>query len=325
MYAGDTADAVTLNIDRAGATDEILIRRSDSDPDATVLQLKDNNRSGYLPVFAFDIDTDDSKNDIEIRQLPIQLTVSSGTLNTFVRDVRIVIDGKTYTDETTTNGKTGTVTFKFDNDELMIDAGDRVTAIVEVDFRALDNTYEGTTITGNISASTIVAEGKDDLSGSQLAGQATGEAHSLATKGTSASNNKATAVVTSVSGSNNDYATFSITATLRAFGQDVYIPIGSTGVTYRLTDAIGNGLNSSGTAVVSSSADETGSYFRISEGEGESETITLDVTYLPGTPNVVARLQLVRINFSDEPEPPTQSWAAQPANNYRTPVVTIVN
>lgn len=325
VYAGDTADAVTLNIDRAGSTDEILIRRSDADPDASVLQLEDSRRSGFMPIFAFDIDTDDSRNDIEIRELPVQLTINASTLNTFMRDIRIVVDGQTYTKETTVDGATGTVTFEFDRGELVIDAGDRVTAIVEVDFRSLASAQEGTTIYGSVSATGIDAEGADDLDSSQLAGSATGEVHTLVTKGSnvaSVQNNK-TSKVTSVTGNLNDYATFEITVTLNAFGQDVYVPIGSTGVQYALTDAVGNTLAGSGTAVVSSNAKEEGNYFRIAEGE--SKTVTLNVTYVPGVANTVARLQLTQIDYSDSAQAPTQTWQATPANNYRTPPITIVN
>lgn len=325
VYAGDTADAVTLNIDRAGSTDELLIRRSDADPNATVLQLEDSRRSGFNTIFAFDIDTDDSRNDIEIRRLPVQLTVSTSTLNTFMRDIRIVIDGNTYTKETTVDGVTGTVTFEFDRNELVIDAGDRVTAKVEVDFKSLSSAYEGSTIYARVSASGIDAEGADDLTGSQLAGSATGETHTLITKGSNVSSNSGSqsAKVTSVSGDLNDYATFELTVTLTAFGQDVYIPLDNTGVQYQMTDSVGNALSASGTAIVSSNAKEEGNYFRINEGE--SKNVTLTVTYLPNAQNTVARLQLTRINYSDSAQAPTQTWQATPANNYRTNAVTIVN
>lgn len=325
VYAGNTADSVSLNIDRAGATDELLIRRSDTDPNATVLQLDDSRRSDFTSVFAFDIDTDDSRNDIEIRRLPVQLTVSTSTLNTFMRDVRIIIDGKTYTDETVVDGSTGTVTFEFKRNELVINAGDRVTATVEVSFKSLASGDEGTTIYGSVNASGIRAKGADDLISGQLAGSATGEMHTMITRGgnvTSTQNNM-TSNVTSVSGDNNDYATFEMTIRFTAFGQDVYLPIGTSGVQYQLTDAVGNALAASGTAVVTSSAKEEGNYFRIAEGS--SENITLTVTYLPGVQNTVARLQLTSIDYSDSAQSPTQSWQAKPASSYRTPAVTIVN
>ncbi|MCA9359065.1 peptidoglycan-binding protein [Candidatus Kaiserbacteria bacterium] len=320
---GDTADYVSLNLDASGSTDEIIIRRSNEDPDATTLQLKDNNRSGYMEVFAFDIDTDDSKNPIEIRQLPVQLTMSTGTVNTFVKEVRLKVGSKTYTRKTITDGLSGIVNFEFKRDEFVVKAGDRITASVEVDFKALDNDYEGATIYGKVTASDIVAEGKDRLIGGQLASAATGEIHTLNSKGSSVSSTNLSSTVTSVSGANNDYATFSITVTLSPFGQDVYIPTDLSGVSYQLVDAAGNTITSSSTAVVSSSAKESGNYFQLNEGK--SETLTLDVTFMPGVPNTTARLQLLGINFSDSAQAPNQSWSAQPASSYRTPTKTIVN
>ncbi|MEY3783835.1 MAG: trimeric autotransporter adhesin [Candidatus Parcubacteria bacterium] len=323
VYAGDTADAVTLNLDQAGASDELIIRRSDADPDATAIQLKDNTHSGFTKIFAFDVDTDDSRNDIEIINLPIKLTVSTGTINTFVRDVRLVIDGKTYTHSTTIDGSAGTVTFELRSGELVINAGDKVTAIVEIDFKSLPTIYEGTTITGSAKGSNIEAFGADDLTGAQLAGSVSGETHTLYTKGTSIAGNNFTAEVTTVNGAANDYVTFSGTVNIEAFGQDVYIPMGTTGANYKLVDSSGVTIVASSTAVVTSSARESGNYFFIPEGS--SETITLDVVYVPGISNTTARMQLISINYSDIAQTPDQTWLAAPSNNYRTPVKIIVN
>lgn len=323
VYAGDTADSVTLNIDTEGYRDEIIIRRSDDDPDASTLQLKDNARSGYIEVLAFDIDTDDSTHDIDIRELPIELTVSKGTLEDYMRDIKLVTDGKTYTKETTVNGLTGIVTFEFDRGDFTIDVGDRITVSVEIDFRALDNENEGTTITGAVHASDIEAEGADDLTDSQLQSSAIGETHTLRTKGQNSSDPVMEAKVTSVSGALNDYVTFSGTLTLTPFGQDAYIPTDGTGITYQLTDALGSPLAASGTAVIYSSARESGNYFVIREGE--SKTLTIDVTYVPGVSNTTARMQILSVNFSDREQPADQTWLALPANKYRTPTKTIVN
>ncbi|USN89085.1 MAG: peptidoglycan-binding protein [Candidatus Nomurabacteria bacterium] len=325
VYAGNTADAVTLNIDRAGATDELLVRRSNADLNATTLQLKDNNRSGFLPIFSFDLDTDDSKNDIEVRKIPVSITVSTSTLSTFMRDIRLVVGNKTYTDEVTVDGQTGVVTFEFDRDDFIIDAGDRITATVEVDFKALSAEHEGTTIGAAVVADDIVAEGTDDLSLDQLSGTATGDTHTMATKGTAVNTTTiaTSAVVTTANGEANDYATFSITVPVTAFGQDVYIPNSGTSVVYKLTDATGNALTASGTAIVTSSADERGNYFFIAEDS--TETVTLTVTYVPGATNTVARLQLMGIGYSNDTVTPDTTWTARPENKYRTNVVTIVN
>ncbi len=323
VYTGDSADSVTLNLDQAGASDELLVRRSDKDPDASTLQLKDGARSGYLEVFAFDLDTDDSKNDIDIRRLPISLTVSDATLNTFMRDIRLVVDGKTYTRETTVDGGTGVVTFEFDRGELQIDAGDRVTAVVEIDFNALSASHEGVSIVGRVEADDIEAEGEDDLNTTQLQGAATGETHFLYTKGTDAASDGTSAIVTSTNGSANDYVAFTISFNLTAFGQDVYIPVGLSGVDYRLEDAVGAALSASGTVAVTSDAREKDGYFHIPEGS--TKNMRLMVTYQPGVPGTTARLQLLGVHFNDTPNTADQFWSALPSVKYRTQAVIIVD
>lgn len=324
IYAGDNDETVTIDIDESGSEDELVVKRSDVDPDATTLQLKDDARSGWMKVFAFDLDTDDSAQDIEIRKLPIELTVSSGTVNTFMRDVRIKVDGKTFTKKTITDGSTNTMLFEFNRGEFVIDAGDTATVEVEVEFKALTDTNEGVTIFGEVDTSGIVAKSSENLSGSQLSGSATGETHVLRTKGLIGAVDGKSASVTSVDGSLNDYATYSIDVEVTAFGQDVYIPTNvATAITYQLEDASGAALSDTGTPILSSTAREQGGYFRISEGD--TETITLEVTYKPGVSTTAARLQLLNIAFAGSATTPNQSWSAVPANEYETATRTIVD
>ena len=84
------------------------------------------------------------------------------------------------------------------------------------------------------------------------------------------------------------------------------------------------------TVVIDSSAEEAGegdSFFQINEGETESVTVT--VTFSPGASSpITGRLQLVSLTFDNNGDTdPTgdQSWSALPANTYRTSVVTVQN
>ena len=323
VYAGNAEDYVTLNLDRAGAYDELLVRRSDADPSGGVLPLKANRHSGYLPVFAFDLDTNDSRNGIEIYRLPVRFTVGTGTMETLVRDVRLVVKDKTYTDNTTVDGNTGVVTFKFDPGEFTLTPNERTTVVVEADFKPLRPDYEGTTLVSEIRADDIEAAGKDDLNTTKLQGSARSETHFLVTHGIEVTDVSADSKVTVVSGDNNDYATFSLALNVTAFEQDVYIKTGTAGVTYELQDSFGNTLSASGTPVVTMDAKERGGYFFIPEGD--TKRLTLTVTYTPGVPNTVSRLQLKSINFSDTTSAPNQHWLAVPESHYRTPPAIIVN
>ena len=324
VYTGDTADFVTIDIDREGSTDELIVKRSDEDLNATTLQLKDDARSGFVKVFAFDLDTDDSKSDIEIRKLPVQLTVDSGTVGTFMRDVRLLVDSKAYTKKTITDGSTNTIRFEFGNGEFVIDGGDRITVLVEVDFKPLALGNEGTTIYGSVDTSGIDAEGADDLRGSQLSGTATGEMHTMRTKGIVGQAGSLTSEVTSVTGATNDYATYAVQVKVTAFGQDVYIPTSVAGaVTYQLENGSGAALSDTGSAILTSNAKEQSGYFHIAEGD--TKTITLEVTYKPEVSMTTARLQLLTINFNDSADTPDQTWNAVPANSYETATKTIVD
>lgn len=323
VETGNANEVVSITIEEAGTGDELMLRSSNDDPDATTLILERTNRSGFIPVFAFDLDTDDSVNDIEIRRIPVELTVSSGTITTFVRDARLVIDGKRYTRKAIVDGTTGTITFEFRSNELVIDAGDRVTAIVEVDFKPLAVSFEGTTLYGRVAASALAAEGVDDLTGGQLSGTVTGDLHSLKTTGTVVGAKGTSAVVVSSPGATNDYANYRIEVAVTATNQDVYIPANASAVTFELRDASGAAIVASPTAVVSSNAREEGNYFFIPEGQ--TKTVSLDVTYIPQAALTSARLQLLSIEYAASPITPDQSWAAVPSNLFRTTVVTIVD
>jgi hypothetical protein len=241
-----------------------------------------------------------------------------------MRDVRIKVDGKTYTKKVTTDGATNAMLFEFNRGEFVIDGGDRVTVEVEVEFKALTDSNEGATIYGEVDLSGIVAKGSENLDNNQISGSATGETHVMRTKGIIGSVDGKSASVTSVDGSNNDYATYSIEVDVTAFGQDVYIPTDvATAITYQLENGSGSAIVDTGTAILSSSAREQGNYFRISEGE--TKTITLEVTYKPGVATTAARLQLLTIEFAGSTVVPNQTWNAVPSNDYETATRTIVD
>lgn len=325
LTTGDEADYVTIDIDRAGSTDELIIKRSDEDPKATMLELKDDGRSGFMPVFAFDLDTDDSRSDIEIRRIPVSVTVSSGTLNDYVRDARLVVDGTTFTRKTITDGTTGTITFEIDRGDLAIDGGDRVTAVLEIDFKELAPANEGVTLESSVSGSAITARGADSLSGSQLSGTASSEMHTLGTRGIAVALDSAASEIDRVDGAANDYATHRLTLEVTAIGQDVFIP---TDANLAVTYQIENGSDvvlATGTsnAFVTSSGRKVGDYFRISEGD--TETVTVEVVYQAGVAFTPARVQLLTLAYGPAAGAPTQTWNAVPQNDFESPVRTIVD
>lgn len=339
IVLSSTQPSASFTIEEAGFDDEVIVKTSSNDPDAITLQVEDDSKSDWYNVFTFDLDTDDSINDITFNTIVLEVIVgtSTGGYNALVDDAEIVIDGVTIDDVTVTNGTTATATLTFDVDrEVTVDAGDRVEAELMLRFKSLATLSEGVTVQGRILSATtanIDAEGADDLANSQLSGSATGEAHTLRTTGIDVSKTDTSAAVTVSDGALNDYATFSVEVEVTAFNQDVFIAIDDTvSIDYSLVDSSGNAYTvptASSSVVLSSSADEGGAasaFFQINEGE--TETITLTVTYTPVVANRAVRLQLNSISFDETGTATTTDDDTQttlPATAYRTAVVTIVN
>jgi hypothetical protein len=135
------------------------------------------------------------------------------------------------------------------------------------------------------------------------------------------------AKTTVVSGSNNDYATFEVEVTLTAFGDDIFLSRnGDTAFTYRIENASNGsevGSGTSQTAVISSSADTVGNYYRINEGDEETFTITVTYDPLPADEGESLRLQLLTLEYDTSASPPSSTWHANPANDYETPATYI--
>ncbi len=325
----DTPETVNFTIEEAGYEDEVIARSNSTDPDSATLKVEDDAKSDWYTVFVFDLDTDDSMNDIEINEVGVALTLSLG-YNVLVDDAELVIDGTTIDDFTvsSTTGTNPTLTFDVDGD-VTIDAGDRVEAELKLRFKSLSSGNEGATVQASIDGTTVDAEGADDVTGE---GAATGEQHTLRTTGIDVELDSADSAVTTSDGALNDYATYTIVLDVTAFDQEVFIPISSASTSWSLVDGSGNTLTvptGSTTVVISSTADEGGAgdaFYEINEGQ--TETVTIKVTYTPSIANRTARLVLNSLRF-DETGTVTgtddKTWNALPASTYRTDVETIVN
>ncbi|MCA9355698.1 hypothetical protein KC865_04130 [Candidatus Kaiserbacteria bacterium] len=332
-YSGPSAD---FTINEAGSDDELIAKTSSNDPDSDTFKTETDKKSDWYTVFVFDLDTDDSANDITINEIVLNVATTGTTYSNLVDDAELVIDGTTIDDvDVVATGNEAVLTFNVDGD-VTIDAGDRVEAELMLRFKSMSNSaYEGSTVQGSIDSLTtsiVDAEGADDLGNGQLSGAATGEVHTLRTSGIEVSVDSTSAEVTVVTDPDNDYGTFEISLDVTAFEQDVFIPISSASTSWKLVDANGATILSTDTAsttvVISSSAEEGGAgdaFYQINDGE--TETVTITVTYTPGnvTPKS-ARLQLVSLVFDETGtavKTDDSTWNALPANTFRTDVKTI--
>jgi hypothetical protein len=323
-----TESAVNFTLQAEGADDELTVRTSTEDPDGTTLQVEDDKKSDWYTVFAFDIDTDESSNDIELDTVAIDLlstTTAGASYNTLVDDAELVIDGVTVDDVTVTGtvSANGTAVLTFDVDgDVTIDAGDRVKAELKLRFKSLALANEGATIKASLGTADVKGEGADNVNST---GAATGDEHTLRSTGIEVALTDDSAVVTTGDSANDDYATYTLELDVTAFEQDVYIDTNNANsLVVGIVNAAGAVVAGTSTVVLDSSADEVGGYFEITEGN--TETITIKVTFDAATAGAAARLQLTSIEFDENTTAGGEkTWVATPATDYRTDIVTLVN
>ena len=338
-------DDTTFEIEEEGAEDELDVRSSDDDPDATVLELEDDSDTEHV-VFAFELDATDSENDIEFDQIVVDFTMSSGTLADFADDAVLLVDGQELdTEDETVSGNS--VTFDFDSNDFVLEKDEKVDVSVELEFNSLSLANEGVTIRGTMTgnATKIDAEGGDDLENSNINGSATGETHTLRTSGIDFGAFDSSQTAPSQDVADDTFGEYTIEVDVTAIGDDdLFIPVsdayfdeaGSTtaGIIYRIIDGDNNSLTSS-----TSDADALSATLSYKSGNGEEEngfirvdnggTVTLElvVTFNPAdTATDQYRVIIDAVRFDDnEDATPDEIQEAEPEEDYRTTALTIVS
>tara|TARA_B100000508_G_scaffold114486_2_gene93300 strand:- start:3628 stop:5670 length:2043 start_codon:yes stop_codon:yes gene_type:complete len=325
----ELGDDVTFTVQEAGDDDELDVSSSSADPESTTLILQDDDEEAYV-VFAFDLDTDDSTNDVEVEQIIVDGAVASGTPVADLvdgNDVRLLLDGdEVDTDDVTVAGNT--ITFDFDSGDLVIDAGEEITLEMEVTFDALLPVNEGSEISFSLTGNTtkIQAEGADDLGASQISGAASGETHTLITAGIVV---LAEDVETSTdtSGDNDTLGEFTIDFDVTAYDGDFYITdnsaanTGSDGAVFLIEGPATTTATITSTLTSTGDEDTTGVF---TVEEGETETFTLRVTADVATSGDY-RVTLRKVYYSTNTDGATGAVerALNPVQDYRTDYETI--
>ncbi len=325
-------ESAAFTLEEAGTDDEVIVKSSTNNPVATTIKVNDDKKSDKTTVFTFDLDTDDSTNNIDINEVTLTVTVSSSTYNAIVDDAEIVIDGTTIDDVTVTNGTGTTATLVFNVDgDVTIDAGDRVEVELVLTFKSLASGNEGTTVTSAIATTNVAAEGADTFTST---GAATGKVHTLRTAGAilEAGDMSETLKTNSDTTTADDQGTFVVKFDVTAFDQDIYVnksAVESTstattqGVNFIVTDGSGVRQVSAGTttASLSSTADTEGTQYRVNEGE--TKTFTLTVTFDPTTSGFYG-VQAYSFNFDETAGSNPSVWQiALPAEDYESDPLSI--
>jgi peptidoglycan hydrolase-like protein with peptidoglycan-binding domain len=313
-YTGQTSDTVNFDITEQGGDDELNVRTSSDDPDAMTLQLDSQDKSDWITVHTFRLDSDQSENDITVDHLFTHVVLAGGaTATNVIDDMRLSIDGDEFDDWSYATGTSASSTFDVDFDldnGLTIDAGDEVTVDFQVKFKALSSSYEGDTITGSVESyntDDIEAEGADDLGASQLSGSSTGETHTLRSEGVSLDfvSSSETFRENSDATTADNQGEFTLKFDVTAFEDDIFVAktaasgTSSTtvaGVTYQIEDENGDSVSvTSNSGVLTSTADTQDGEFVVREGE--TETFTLKVTIDPTTQGYY-QVQLYGVNYA---------------------------
>jgi hypothetical protein len=314
--------------------EELVVRSSSNNPDSTTLRAEDDSDSDWYTIFVFELDPGDSNNEITLTSIPVSVTVSTSTFSQIVDDAELEIGGVTLDAYAVVGGETGTAVLTFD-----VDVNVRIfpewpeDVELRLKFNALDAENEGVTVQAAMNdVDAIVAESIDgELTAGQLSGSATGESHTLRTKGIEVELQEVDEDMTSVDGPNNDYAEFQIEMEVTAFEQDVYISTDPSSISWRLLDdndsLITDTENASTTVMIDSTADEEMGFYIISEGE--TEVLTIRLTYTPGAlATQMVRLQLLSLTFDEhgtESVADDSVWLAEPLADYRTGHIIIVD
>jgi Putative peptidoglycan binding domain len=319
-----TATAVGFSIEEAGDEDEIIVKTSSSDLDASTIKVEDDSKSDWVTVFVFDLDTDDSENDISIDLLPVSVTVGTGTYADLVDDAQLVIDGTTIdsTSADVTDGATAVIDFDVDGD-VVVEAGERVKAELQLRFKALEPGNEGATVQGKVTSTNsgnIDAEGADDINGS---GSANGDEHQLLTAGIFAEIVSTDVDTKNGPGGDDTLGEFIIKFDVTAFEDDYYLSATNTAA-YDVS--ILQAGTASSTAVksiaISSTAAKNNNAYLIADGD--TETVTLTITFEPGFAANYSAL-LNSVDFGDLESAPLNQTAheASPAEDFETDPVFI--
>ena len=337
---GDAAKTVSFDVTAAGGDDELKVTSASSNPEATTLQLFTNKKSGWTEIFAFDLDSKNSTNDIQVNTLRIPVTLSTSTYAAVVRDARLMVGGKEVGNLTVGSGtSTVNLDFTFDTDEFTINSGDRETVSLELDFNQLALANEGITVKAVTSFTGLTGEGSDDIISANLTGSAAGKMHTLRTEGaiiSGATKVTPVAVANDPALKSDNEGTFVVKFDVKAFQNDIFVKksalrgtvLSGTGVNYTILDAGAAGAaTTSGTissATLTSNADNAdtdATFFTVKTGE--SKTFTLTVTF-NATANSSYQLQLNSLNFSATAGGTMTQQMTLPVETYQTDPLSIL-
>jgi hypothetical protein len=337
-YAGNSSVSRDFSLEAAGQGEELKIRTDSSNPDSSVIKVDDTDSTDDVTVLVFTLEAKDA--DIEIREIPVVITTSDNNVDDVVADIKFVVDGEVMGDVSSA-GIATTTTFEFDNNEFIIDEGDKVTVEIVVDLKDTSDYDAGTTLEIDITSTErdlIDAEGTETLLTGDMTGTADGETHQLLAEGVFAEIVSVDDSLTNEDTAAADKAVFKIKFDVTAFEDDFYVPFGAVytaasadttgGANYRIETDSGAAATLGTSTIVAgltntSGATVSGSFWKVADGE--TETFELSVTFNPAA-NGTYRGQLMFVNYAaNTTGAATSTHSAAPAEDFETGSVQITD
>lgn len=220
----------------ASAADvELKASLSNDSPDAQVVNIDDTDDTDGVELLRFTLEAEGG--DIEIKDLPITLTVTGATdVDAVVNNLTLEIDGEEFSENVSTASVTA-ASITFDDINYVIDGDSEVEVVVKGDINDTDSAFdEGDTLKAEFTASNRNVTDADDETGEELAsgdktGTALGDEMAFYDVGIMVTFVSESASVAADDGSDDDSGTFEIKYRVEAFDGTVYLSDSSTATT----------------------------------------------------------------------------------------------
>jgi hypothetical protein len=347
---GPLSETITFE-DLSSAGDvELNVREDDEDVnDPRTVSVDDSSDTNDVEILSFTLEAEGS--DMTVDNLSIEIDSSGAGVTEIANDFRLMMGsdevGQAVIDRDCDGGDDGFSSntdtaicvriTDLDDDDVMIDEGDEVAFTLVADINDLEGNFTGgdSFTSVSLSASDIEAEDQNGDEVTDLTGTATSEDISFFVEGLEIARGGSDSA--GESDSNGDTAggergEYTIRFDVTAFGEDIYIPMGATlstssvdtndGIAYAIENSDGEQLGSPTTnAAVSTTADTSGDFYVVREGQTESFTLT--VSFTPGSDGFYrAQLHGVNFNAGSANDADTQQLAT-PQNDYQTDFVNL--
>jgi hypothetical protein len=298
QYVGTDSEVVSGFGFDAEESGDLDLETNSSDPDIMTLISDEDDESEAYSVFVFDIENNDNADSV-VTDITVTVATSSGdAIGDILDEAILVVDGDEFDGDINADG-----TIDFDDIDVEVAGDDEVTFTLKVVLKA---DAPESTLDFTVSAANVSAEGVDSGDDSDVTGSVSSETHTVSTSGIAVDGVSTSANVDTINGT---LATYTIKFTVEALEDNVYIYNGAedqgfnastTGMFYNIYK--GSTLQTATTtdsATIQSSAEQSGNYFLVEEGE--TETFTLTVTLTPDTTAAgLFYVELDSIRFDDE-------------------------